>query len=161
VRKPFTRRPAVVVDSSHMTLLHQEAIEQLELMRSVVDAHEYAADAMRDTLKTMAENHWEAYLDIVHMICLHDDNMSAALRKHGLKFRSGENEETIDFTPKERQWGSKALLTYLIAGLIGRHNRFINCYRPRANPMVEYFKESLAREREHLADMVSMISYVI
>ena len=95
------------------------------------------------------------------MICMHDDSMSSTLRKHGLKFRSNDNENEVDFKPKDRQWGSKALLTLLLLGLIGRHNRFINCYRLRSNPMGEYYKESLAMEREHLADIVSMISYVL
>lgn len=160
MKKPFTRRP-VAIDSSHLTLLHQEAVEQLELMRSAVEAYEYATDTIRDTLKAMSENHWEAYLDIVHMICLHDDNMSSSLRKHGLKFRNDESENETEFRPKERQWGSKMLITLLLLGLIRRHNRFVNCYNLRANPMGEYLKESLAMEREHLADMVSMINYML
>ncbi|CQR74181.1 hypothetical protein SOV_23080 [Sporomusa ovata DSM 2662] len=67
MKKLFSRRP-LTVDPAHMITLHQEAIEQLELMNTVVEASEHASDGMHDTLTRMAENHWEAYLDVLHMI---------------------------------------------------------------------------------------------
>ena len=158
MKKTLTSRP-VIIDSAHLTSLHKEAIEQLELMRASVEAYEHATDTMRDNLKAMSENHWEAYLDIVHMICLHDDGMSSALRKQGLKINPVENESPFNF--RERQWGNKLLLAFLLIGLIKRHNRFINYYGMRANPMGDYLRESMSMEREHLASMVSMISDLV
>ncbi|WP_371381462.1 hypothetical protein [Sporomusa aerivorans] len=67
MKKLFSRRP-LAVDPAHMITLHQEAIEQLELMRTAVEASEHASDRMRDTLNTITEAHWEAYMDIIHMI---------------------------------------------------------------------------------------------
>ncbi|BBB92629.1 MAG TPA: hypothetical protein PKA28_03625 [Methylomusa anaerophila] len=154
MRKPFSRRPTPV-DPAHMITLHQEAIEQLELMRSSADAAEHATDSMRDSLDSMTENHWEAYMDVLHMISLHDDSMANSIKKYGLKLRDNETEEN------ERQWGNRLLLTLLLLGLIRRHRRFVQFYSQRGNPMGEYLRNSLAMEREHLAKFISMINYVM
>ncbi|MDF2570066.1 MAG: hypothetical protein K0R55_1670 [Sporomusa sp.] len=65
MKKPFIRR-LLTVDPAHMITLHQEAIEQLELMLTAVEATELASDGVRDTLNNMAETHWEAYMDVIH-----------------------------------------------------------------------------------------------
>ncbi|HML35234.1 hypothetical protein [Sporomusa sphaeroides] len=151
MKKIFSRRP-LAVDPAHMILLHQEAIEQLELMYTAVEASEHASDGMRDTLITMAENHWEGYLDTLHMICMHDDNLAAVTKKYSFKMRDNEQADT------ERQFlGSRLLLLALLLGLIRRHRRFTYYYGLRANPMGDYIKESIATEREHIAMMISMV----
>ncbi|MDL2281010.1 hypothetical protein LJC10_04050 [Selenomonadales bacterium OttesenSCG-928-I06] len=155
--KRFSARRPLAVDSSHMMLLHKEAIEQLELMRSACEACEHATDMVRDNLKIISENHWEAYLEVIHMICIHDDSMSSALKKRGLKFRDSES----GLKPTERLWGNQVLLTLLLLGLVRRHDRFVHFYGIRINPMSEYLKESITMEREHLADIVSMVNYLI
>lgn len=151
MKKLFSRR-SVTVDPAHMILLHQEAIEQLELMHTAVEASEHASDGMRDTLITIAESHWEGYLDTLHMICMHDDNLAAVTKKYGFKLRDNEPAET------DRQlFGNRLLVMALLLGLIRRHRRFTYYYGLRANPMGDYIKESIATEREHIAMMIGMI----
>ena len=67
MKKPFSRR-SLAVDPAHMITLHQEAIEQLELMQTTLEASEHASDRMRDTLDMITGTHWESYIDILHMI---------------------------------------------------------------------------------------------
>lgn len=50
-----------------MRMLHREAIEQLELMRTAIEAAEQASDRLRDNLDEMSFNHWHAYMDIMQM----------------------------------------------------------------------------------------------
>lgn len=66
MRKLRTRKP-VSFDIDHMRMLHHEAIEQLELMRTAIEAAEQASDRLRDNLDDMSFNHWHAYMDIMHM----------------------------------------------------------------------------------------------
>ncbi|MDF2569698.1 MAG: hypothetical protein K0R55_1302 [Sporomusa sp.] len=151
MRKAFSRRP-LAVDPAHMITLHQEAIEQLDLMHTAVAASEHASDGIRDALNTMAESHWEAYMDVIHMICMHDENLAAIMKKYGFTIRDNESADT------ERQfYGSRLLLLTLLLGLIRRHRRFAYFYGLRANPMGDYIKESITMEREHLAVMIGMV----
>ncbi|WP_050769621.1 hypothetical protein [Thermosinus carboxydivorans] len=69
MRKWRERKP-LAMDVDHMQLLHQEAIEQLELLHTALDAMEQATGTMRDNLMEMVENHWHAYQDVLHMIWL-------------------------------------------------------------------------------------------
>ena len=152
MKKIFSRRP-LTVDPAHMITLHQEAIEQLELMRTVVDASEHASDIMRDTLTRMAENHWEAYLDILHMVCLHDESFAAVMKKHGFEVHDNESTDT----EQQQFYVNRLLILALLVGLIRRHRRFSYFYSLRANPMGDYIKESVAMEREHIAAMLGMV----
>ncbi|WP_211289678.1 hypothetical protein SPSIL_032150 [Sporomusa silvacetica DSM 10669] len=152
MKKIFSRRP-LTVDPAHMITLHQEAIEQLELMSTVVEASEHASDGMRDTLTRMAENHWEAYLDVLHMICMHEESFAAVMKEHG--FTTHDNE-SVD-TEQRQFFGSRLLIMALLLGLIRRHRRFAYFYSLRANPMGDYIKESVAMEREHIVGMIGMV----
>lgn len=155
MKRPFGRR-LLAVDPAHMIMLHQEAIEQLELMHTAVEASEHASDGIRDRLTTMAENHWEAYMDILHMITMHDESLATVMKKHGFATRDSELADT------ERQfWGSRLLVLALLLGLIRRHRRFAYYYGLRANPMGDYIKESITMEREHLAEMIAMVQNMI
>ncbi len=155
MKRPFIRR-LLAIDPAHMIMLHQEAIEQLELMHTALEASEHASDGMRDTLTTMAENHWEAYMDILHMICMHDDSLAAVMKKLG--FTMGDNEPS----DTDRQFlGSRLLVLALLLGLIRRHRRFAYYYGLRSNPMGDYIKESITMEREHLTEMIGMVQNMI
>ncbi|HWR41927.1 hypothetical protein [Sporomusa sp.] len=155
MKKPFIRR-LLAVDPAHMITLHQEAIEQLELMRTAVEASEQASDGIRDTLNNMAETHWEEYLDVIHMICMHDENLAAVMKKHGFKMNDNEPADA------ERQfYGSRLLLLSLLLGLIRRHRRFAYFYGLKTNPMGDYIKESIAMERENVAGMIGMVQNMI
>ena len=156
MKKIFSRRP-LTVDPAHMITLHQEAIEQLELMRTAVEATEHASDSMRDTLTHMAENHWEAYLDVLHMICMHEESFAAVMKKHGF---TAHDNEPVD-TEQRQYFGSRLLILALLLGLIRRHRRFDYFYSLRANPMGDYIKESVAMEREHIVEMIGMVQNMI
>jgi hypothetical protein len=138
-----------------MRTLHEEAIEQLELMKTALDAAEEAVGTFRDTLEAMATNHWNAYLDTVHMIALHDEAMANVLKKYGLAMR--EQPENSD----ERLGASPALLALLLIALIRRHRRIWHIYGWRAGPMGDYLKESLVMEREHVAELIAMIQSLL
>lgn len=142
------RKPAAV-DINHMRTLHEEAIEQLDLMKIALDAREEATGRLRDTLEEMATNHWHAYLDIIHLIAMHDESMANVLKKYGLAMR--EQEET-----DERLGASSDLLALLLVALMRHHRRIWHIYGWKASPMGDYLKESLVMEREHVAELIAM-----
>ncbi|MEG6584552.1 hypothetical protein [Dendrosporobacter sp. 1207_IL3150] len=151
MRKIRSRKP-ISIDLDHMKTLHEEAIEQLELMKTTLEAAEHAKDTMRDNLDNMSVDHWNAYMDVLHMICMHDDAMNAILKKFGMKMRDDS------FENKERQFGiRRSLLLFLLMALIRRHRRVVYVYSLRGEPMNDYLKDSLTMEREHMADLISMI----
>lgn len=151
MRKKFERRQ-MPIDFDHMRMLHEEAIEQLELMQTSLEAAENASGTMRDTLEGIVEDHWHAYMDVLHMICLHDETMSEALKKEGLSTRDLENSDM------EHNFSARRpLLLLLITALTRRHRRFWHIYGLRGNPMNDYVKESLSMERDHLAELAAMI----
>nr|WP_092071261.1 hypothetical protein [Dendrosporobacter quercicolus]NSL49416.1 hypothetical protein [Dendrosporobacter quercicolus DSM 1736]SDM23951.1 hypothetical protein SAMN04488502_10328 [Dendrosporobacter quercicolus] len=145
-------KQAISIDLDHMQTLHAEAIEQLDLLKTALEAAEQAKDTMRDNLDTMAANHWQAYMDVLHMICMHDEAMNNALKKFGVKMRDD------NFDKREQQPGiSRLLLLFLLTALIRRHRRMVYVYSLRGEPMNDYLKESLTMEREHMADLITMI----
>lgn len=143
------RKPASI-DINHMRVLHEEAIEQLELMKTALDTREEATGTLRDNLENIVLNHWHAYMDIIHMIALHDELMADALKKYGLTIRDGTDAET------DERYAGPLLLSLLLLALIRRHRRIWHIYGWRANPMGDYLKESLTMEREHVAEIISM-----
>lgn len=155
MRKIRDRRP-VPMDFDHMRLLHQEAIEQLELMRSVLESAEHATDIMRDNLDGIAINHWNAYQDVLHMICMHDEPINAIMKKYALK-----NDSEIFDSPERQLSMHRSLLLSLADSLLRRHRRIEHIFTMRGNPMTEYLKDSLSMEREHMADLISMMQSMI
>lgn len=150
-------RKPVSLDFDHMRMLHREAIEQLELMRTALEAAEHASDRMRDNLDDMASNHWHAYMDVVHMLCMHDQAMGSTMNKFGLKMRESEDSE-LD----TRQSGlPRILLLLLILALLRRHQRMEHVFGMRSGPMGDYLQESSTMEREHMAELVSMINSMV
>ncbi len=151
MRKLRSKQP-MSIDLDHLQALHAEATEQLDLLTTVLEAAEQAKDTMRDNLDHMAVNHWQAYLDILHMICMHDDAMNIAIKKFGLKMQGDS------INNREQQFGiRRPLLLFLIIALNRRHRRIIHVYSLHGDPMSEYLKESLTMEREHMADLTTMI----
>ncbi|VBB08689.1 Hypothetical protein LUCI_3967 [Lucifera butyrica] len=150
MRKPFTRK-TMVLDAEHMRTLHQESIDQLELMRTVLETAEQASGDMRECLDDMAFNHWQAYMDVLHMVCMHDESMNTTIRKYRLETRN-----TIDTV--DRSAGlNRGLLLLLTQALLRRHRRFATILGARGTPMDDYLKETLLMEREHIAELVAMI----
>jgi hypothetical protein len=156
VRKTRDRRH-FTLDTEHMRRLHQEAIEQLELMRTALEAAEQAIGTMRDTLDGIALDHWTAYLDVMHMVTLHDETMANVVSKHGLNMR---DSEPFDQNQQELSV-NQLLLLHLLHALTRRHRRFWDIYGWRGNPMSEYLKESMTVEREHIAELIAMIQDVM
>lgn len=148
------RKPAAV-DINHMRTLHEEAIEQLDLMKTALDAREEANGTLRDTLNEMATKHWHAYLDIIHLIAIHDESMTGVLKKYGLALQ--EDPDAID----ARLGVSPMLLTLLLLALIRRHRRIWHIYGWRANPMGDYLKESFVMEQEHIVELIAMVQSLL
>lgn len=144
-------RKPVAIDINHMRTLHEEAIEQLELMKTILDAREEASGTLQDTLDNMATNHWQAYIDIIHLITLHDTEMATVIKKYGLVLRDQDDEAN------ERQGIQPALLALLLIALIRRHRRIWHIYGWRASPMGDYLKGSMVMEREHIAELITMV----
>lgn len=155
MRKLRIRKP-MPIDFDHMRMLHQEAMEQLDLMRTAVEAAEQATDRMRDNLDDIAANHWHGYMDVMHLICMHDDAIAAIMNKHGIKLREADTEAD------ERQFGlRRTLLLLLVMALLRRHRRMEYVFSLRGGPMTEYLQESCAVEREHIAELISMINSMV
>ena len=155
MRKKFERRP-MTIDLDHMRMLHEEAMEQLDLMKTVLDAAETASGTMRDTLEDIVDNHWHAYMDILHMISLHDEAIASALKQQGIKM-----QDTDEPDPERHFSSRRPLLLLLITALSRRHRRFWHIYGQRGNPMNDYVKDSLTMEREHLAEIAAMIESIM
>jgi len=155
MRKTRDRKPPTV-DVDHLRMLHEEAIDQLELMRTALEAAEQATGTMRDNLEELVLNHWNVYLDVLHMISMHDEAMSTALKKYGMTVREVDETDTTD-----RQFGSRLLLALLLFSLIRHHRRMCHLYGWRGSPMGDYLKESMTMEREHTAELISMVQTMI
>jgi hypothetical protein len=135
-----------------MRRLHQEATEQLELMRTTLEASELALGTIKDALDEMAVDHWNAYLDVMHMITIHDESMANIVGKRGMKMRDSEGSEA-----GQQLFGNRPLLLLTVIALTRRHRRFCDIYSWRGNPLSEYLKESMTTEREHIAELMVMI----
>ena len=155
MRKARDRRH-MSVDIEHMRRLHQEAFEQLELMRTALQSANESLGTMRDLLDDMTINHWNSYLDVLHMIAMHDEILAGALSKHGM---TRDNDDAEDIS--QETFGNRQLFELLLVALIRRHRRFYDEYGWRGNPMSDYLKESMAMEREHIAELNAMIQDIM
>jgi hypothetical protein len=145
VRKPMS------MDLEHMGMLHAEAIEQLDLMYTTLEAAEQASDTMRDSLDDISLNHWDAYMDVLHMICMHDETMRSSMKKYNTNIR--EIQDNVG----ERQFGlHRVFLLFLLLALLRRHRRLEHIFSLRGNPMSDYFQESLTMDREHISNLITM-----
>ncbi len=150
-------RRLATMDPDHMRLLHKEAMERLELMYTIVDASESATDKTKDSLDSIAIDHWNTYLDILHMICLHDDSMATAIKNHEIAVTDEDLSEENDrqLTPR------RLLLLLLILALLRHHRRLEYVFSLTGGPMNDYFKDSLVKEREHVAHLISLIQSMV
>ncbi|MDR7868181.1 MAG: hypothetical protein RIN56_15395 [Sporomusaceae bacterium] len=155
MKKNRDRRP-MTVDAEHLRRLHLEACEQLDLLRTALEAADHASGTARDTLDDMAVDHWNGYLDVLHMITLHDDLMAAVLSKHGMSLRDSDSTET-----GQEYCGSRLPLLPLLSALGRRHRRFADVYGWRGHPMGDYLKESMTAEREHMAELIALIQDIL
>ncbi|MDU2066238.1 MAG: hypothetical protein E6713_15590 [Sporomusaceae bacterium] len=153
----FREKRPVTLDLDHMKLLHSEAAEQLELMQTALQAAQVTTGTMRDALDQIAVNHWHSYLDILHMISLHDESFAAILQKANLIFRQDETRDE----PEENLGDFREPLSLLLLSLIRRHRRFDRVYAFRNNPMGDYLKESLKTERQHVAELIEMVQTLL
>jgi hypothetical protein len=144
------------MDLNHMRLLHREAADQLELMLTSLEAAEQATDSMRDTLDSISVNHWNSYLDILHMIFMHDDAISSAMKQYGIV-----GERIVECPGEDQISIRRVTISYLVQALLRRHRRMEHVYSTRGDPMSDYLKNSVTMESEHMAHLVSMIQSVI
>lgn len=153
--KKRDRRP-MTVDAEHMRRLHLEAFEQLELLRTALEAADQASGTARDTLDDIAVDHWNGYLDVLHMITLHDELMAAVLGKRGMSMRDSDSAEA-----SSEYCGNRLLLLPLLSALSRRHRRFSEVYGGRGHPMSDYLKESMTAEREHMSELIALIQGIM
>lgn len=150
LKRTQTRKP-MSMDLEHIRMLHNEAIEQLDLMYTTLEAAEHASDTTRDSLDDISINHWDAYLDVIHLISMHDEDMSASMKKYTMLI--GESQDNVG----ERQIGlHRVFLIYLLLALLRRHHRMEHIFGLRGSPMSDYFQESLTMEREHIAHLITI-----
>jgi hypothetical protein len=139
------------MDLEHISMLHNEAIEQLDLMYTTLEAAEQASDTLRDSLDDMSVNHWDAYMDVIHLIGMHDEAMSFAMRKYNTQLQEVANSRV------EGQFSlHRVCLLFLLLTLIRHHRRLEHIFSLRGNPMNDYFQESLTMEREHISHLITM-----
>lgn len=150
-------RRYVTLDIEHMRRLHQEAIEQLELMRTALETAEQAIGTIRDKMDEIALDHWNAYMDVIHMILSHDNEMATVMKKHQIGTRNDDSSEEAE----QSGFTNQLLLLHLLKSLSRRHRRFWDIYGWRGNPMSEYLNESMTVEREHIAELIGMIQDTI
>lgn len=142
------------IDADHLRMLHREAVEQLELMRSVYDAACHTFGVYRDNLYNIVLVHWQSYLDIIHMLCMHDEKLNNCMQQVGLhEEKIAENANTID--------SQQSLASRIIPALICRHRRFDYYLTIRGTPMTEYLQVSINREKEHLAQLISILDSML
>jgi hypothetical protein len=150
LKKTHTRKP-MSMDLEHIGMLHAEAIEQLDLMYTTLEAAEQASDTMRDSLDDMSANHWDAYMDVIHLICMHDEAMSSAMKRYSTRMGAAQG------TPGERQFClHRVCLLFLLLALLRHHRRLEHIFSLRNNPMSDYFQESLTMEREHISNLITL-----
>ncbi|WP_378956454.1 hypothetical protein [Pelosinus sp. sgz500959] len=150
LKRTQTKKP-MSLDLEHIRMLHAEAIEQLDLMYTTLEAAEQANDTMRDRLDDMSINHWDAYMDVTHLICMHDEAMSSAMKKYSTQMREAQNDSG------ERQLGlHRVCLLFLLLALLRHHRRLEHIFSLRGTPMNDYFQESLTMEREHISHLIAM-----
>lgn len=153
MKKLHARKP-MSMDLEHISMLHAEAIEQLDLMYTTLEAAEQATDILRDGLDDMSVNHWDAYLDVIHLICMHDEAMSSAMKRHTPK--------EVENNSGERLLGlHRVFLLFLLLTLLRHHRRLEHIFSLRGNPMNEYFQESLTMEREHVCNLIAMAQKIM
>lgn len=85
---------------------------------------------------------------------MHDQSMSSAMNRHGLQMREAEGDDAYSRQPDLQ----RLLLLLLIVALLRRHHRMEYIFGLRSGPMGDYLQESSTMEREHMAELVSMIN---
>ena len=147
----FRNRKPMSIDFDHMKTLHEEGIEQLQLMQTALESAQLASDTMRDKLDDMANHHWHTYIDVIHLICMHDETMNTSLKQVGLDLRTED-----DLNEKQCQI-KRSLVLSLVIALVRRHQRMIYVYNLHGEPMKDFLSESTVIERDCMASIISMI----
>ena len=102
-------------------------------MYTTLEAAEQASDTMRDSLDDMSSNHWDAYMDVIHLICMHDEAMSSAMKRYSTRMGEVQN-------PGERQFSlHRVCLLFLLLALLRHHRRLEHIFKLRSSPMSDYF----------------------
>lgn len=147
--KYFRGRKIVPIDYDHMKILHEECIEQLELMKVSLESAQLSSDMMRDRLDDMASQQWRAYIDVIHLLCMHDEQLNAQIQKIGMDLRAEDDE---------RQYQTKRiLLLSLLSALICHHRRVVYIYQVHGDTMKDYLNESSEAERVYIASIIEMV----
>ena len=156
--RKFRLRRTVTVDVEHMQNMHHEAIEQLDIMHKVLETAQLATGSLRDTLDELAGDYWQAYMEVVHMICRHDEAMDHIMKKHTIRMTQTDSEQDDQYVAARRP-----LLLSVLQTLLRCHRRFEYLWGLvlKGSPMSSYFNESMSIEREHTAELISIAQVII
>lgn len=142
MKKPSrTARP--VIDSAHLIRLHQEAIVQLTLFRSSLTASAETDGEVRDLFDRIAATHTNTYLDLLHTVGLHDNELG----KH------------FSVPPPNTPYPSLSRLQHirLADTLIGQHRtQILRLHRPDSVRL--YTPDALQEEKAQLAALVRLLA---
>lgn len=140
-KTPRTARPSL--DTDHLARLHQEAATVLSLLVSALSCASFADGEVRDTLDNIAQDHLTAYLDLLHTISLHDATI-------GTYFSAPPSEAPMLSI-------SRDLRLHLAEMLVLQHRRLEALARTTDSKRF-YQDDTLAREKEHLAELVRLLA---
>ncbi len=150
-----TRNKSTVVDYDHIKHLHEECIEQLELMKISLESAQLSNDEIRDQLDAMAQSHWQLYLDTLHLLSMHDNELKLALLQVGLNLRSEDPGQEKEYQIK------RVLLLTLLISLIKRHRRMIYVSTNQNNPAKDFLLAASTIEREYLVTTIGIVNHLI
>ena len=151
----FRPRKASAIDFDHIKHLHDECIEQLELMKISLESAQLSNDEVRDQLDSMAQNHWQLYLDTLHILSMHDNDLKESLLKVGLNTRSEQSDQEKEYQVK------RVLLLSLITGLIKRHRRMGYVFSNQNSPAKDFLSIAAPIERDYLVTTITIIHDLI
>ncbi|WIW71630.1 hypothetical protein [Anaerosinus gibii] len=151
----FRPRKAAAIDYAHVKYLHDECIEQLELMKISLESAQLSNDEIRDQLDYMAQNHWQFYLDTLHLLSMHDNDLKDSLLKVGLNARNTESNQEKEYQVK------RVLLLALTTSLIKRHRRMEYVFSNQNNPAKDFLSLAAPIERDYLVTTITIIHNLI
>lgn len=157
-RKRATKNAALPIDI--LRRLHEDAAEHLEIMHTLVQAEEKAAEPLKRQLDVMLEEQWHAYLYVTHLIALHDDTLDLAFKKCGMDLR----QDTAAPTPvtEERQlFFALAVLPFLLFSLAEQHRFLWRHHGWRRDEISHYTSVAIQTVKNHVAVLTTAVHTII
>jgi hypothetical protein len=159
------RRPpqeTMMTNIDCLIMLHHEAADHLQMMHDLLASNECLEGSDRKEIGCMLMNHWNEYMDIMHMISTHDQIMANAMDHYEMDMRKESKPIPED---AERQFGffRFPLFPLLLFGLIFRHRRRRNFFEShfRRDQFVNYLSSTSHLECDHIARLTCMLNDMV